>query len=79
MLIDAQTPEQIARYYSACIDSVWMINDAISKPDQYANDPTVIKRNVKYLVLMSSASFWTTEDMGSINTAIAAGNLAMNG
>ena len=74
-----QTPEQIAKHYSACLVSVWMIDDAIANPERYAGDDTVIQRNVFHLEVMRQASFWTDEDMAPIDAAIAAGNAAMAG
>ena len=73
---DQLTPERIAKHYSACLDSVWVINDAIANPDKYVDDDTVIQRNVQHLEGMRSADFWTTEDMTPIDAAIAAGNAA---
>jgi len=73
---DQLTPERIAKHYSACLDSVWVINDAIANPDKYAGDDTVIQRNVQHLEGMRSADFWTTEDMAPIDAAIAAGKAA---
>lgn len=75
--MDEQTPEQIAKHYSACLDSVWVINDAIANPNRYAGDDTVIQRNVQHLEGMLKAPFWTTEDMAPITAAIAAGNAAI--
>lgn len=74
---EEQTPEQIAKHYSACLDSVWVINDAIANPNRYAGDDTVIQRNVQHLEGMLKAPFWTTEDMAPINAAVAAGNSAL--
>ena len=74
---DQLTPERIAKHYSACLDSVWVINDAIANPDKYAGDDTVIQRNVQHLEGMRRAEFWTTEDMTPIDEAIAAGNAAL--
>jgi hypothetical protein len=71
------TPEEIAKHYSACLDSVNVINDAIAKPEIVESDPTVIERNVVHLEGMRTAEFWTTEDMAPIDAAIAAGNAAM--
>ena len=73
---DQPTPERIAKHYSACLDSVWVINDAIAKPDRYTGDDTVIERNVQHLEAMRRADFWTDEDMTPIDEAIAAGNAA---
>ena len=73
---DELTPERIAKHYSACLDSVYVVNDAITNPDKYVGDDTVIQRNVEHLEVMRSADFWTTEDMAPIDAAIAAGNAA---
>ena len=73
------TTEQIAQHYSACLDSVWVINDAIANPAKYAADDTVIQRNVQHLEGMRNAPFWTDEDMAPIDAAIAAGNAALAG
>lgn len=73
------TAEQIAQHYSACLDSVWVINDAIANPAKYAADDTVIQRNVQHLEGMRNAPFWTDEDMAPIDAAIAAGNAALAG
>jgi hypothetical protein len=71
------TPEQIAQHYSACLDSVMVVNDAIANPNRYTGDDTVIDRNVKHLEGMRPAPFWTDEDMAPIDAAIAAGNTAL--
>jgi len=71
---DQLTSEQIAKHYSACLDSVSVINDAIANPDRYTTDDTVIERNVQHLEGMRKADFWTDEDMAPIDAAIAAGN-----
>ena len=74
---DQLTPERIAKHYSACLDSVWVVNDAIANPDRYLGDDTVIDRNVKHLEGMRQADFWTAEDMAPIDAAIAAGNATL--
>tara|TARA_B110000285_G_scaffold142207_1_gene158989 strand:- start:52 stop:279 length:228 start_codon:yes stop_codon:yes gene_type:complete len=70
------TAEQIAQHYSAAMDSVNLINSVIADPDKYANDETVLDRNVDHLKIVVAWSFWTTEDMAPINAAIAAGEAA---
>jgi hypothetical protein len=67
------TEEEIARHYSAMLDSVWIINDALENPEKYESDDTLIARNVEHLKLMKAKDFWTTEDMTSVDAAIAAG------
>ena len=74
---EQMTPERIAKHYSACLDSVWVMNDAIANPDRYTGDDTVIQRNVRHLEGMRNADFWTDEDMTPIDDAIAAGNAAL--
>jgi hypothetical protein len=76
---DQLTPERIAKHYSACLDSVMVINDAIADPEKYAGDDTVVQRNVTHLEGMRAADFWTDEDMAPIDAAIAAGNAALAG
>ena len=73
---DELTPERIAKHYSACLDSVWVVNDAIANPDKYTGDDTVIDRNVQHLEGMRKANFWTDEDMTPIDEAITAGKAA---
>ena len=74
---DQLTPERIAKHYSACLGSVWVVNDAIANPDKYAGDDSVIQRNVQHLEGMRNADFWTAEDMAPIDAAIAAGTAAI--
>lgn len=76
---DELTPERIAKHYSACLDSVNLINAVLADPDAYVGDPTVLERNVVHLEGMRNADFWTTEDMSPIDAAIAAGRAAMAG
>ena len=70
---DELTPEQIAQHYSAAMDSVNLINAVVASPDDYADDETILERNVGHLKIVVDWDFWTTEDMTPINDAIAAG------
>lgn len=72
------TAEEIAKHYSACLDSVWVINDAIANPSRYTEDDTAIERNVQHLEGLRNAPFWTNEDMTPIDAAITAGHAALN-
>lgn len=65
------TAEEIAQHYSAAMDSVNLINAVIAAPADYANDETVIRRNVDHLKIVVGWSFWTDEDMTPLNAAIA--------
>lgn len=69
------TQQEIAKHYSACLDSVFVITDALSNPGKYAGDDTAVKRNVDHLIGMRIAPFWTTEDFTEIDAAIAAGSV----
>jgi hypothetical protein len=66
-----QTAEQIAQHYSAMGDSVWLINAIIAGETQ--GDKATVERNVAHLELMTAKDYWTNEDMGAVNAAIAAG------
>jgi hypothetical protein len=75
--VNPPTTEQIAQHYTAMLDSVALINAVISgsdvscKTDQERKD--CVDRNVRHLEIMRPSDFWTTEDMTSIDAAIAAG------
>jgi hypothetical protein len=65
------TAEQIAKCYSACLDSVAIITDALNNPEKYADDTGVIERNVEHLELKVAETFWTDEDMTPITDVIS--------
>ena len=69
MIIDNQTPEQIAKHYSAAMDSVNLIN--AGKPtDMTAEDwADCLSRNKEHLVIMLAKDFWTTEDLAPLQAA----------
>ena len=81
MTDDVYTPteEEIAQHYSACMDSVNLINAVVADPDAYADDETVLQRNVQHLEGMVNYTHWTDEDMTPLNDAISAGNAAIAG
>jgi hypothetical protein len=71
MTIEAQTPtaEQIAKHYSACLDSVALIN--AGQPEGVSDEDwaDTVARNKEHLVLMLAKDFWTTEDLTAIRAA----------
>ena len=69
--MEQQTAEQIAQHYKAMGDSVWLINAIIAGETE--GDKDTVERNVAHLELMLAKDFWTNEDMGAVNAAIAAG------
>jgi len=70
------TAEDVARHYSASMDSVNLINAVIAAPDNYTDDPTVLQRNIDHLKGTLVRDIWTTEDMTPFTDAIAAGEAA---
>jgi len=71
-----ETPEEIAQHYSSAMESVNLINAVIADPDAYANDETVMQRNVGHLELVIDWTFWTDEDLSPFTDAIAAAEAA---
>ena len=71
--LDTPTAEQIARHYSAAMDSVNLINDLLTKADRTDEENDRIARNVEHLEIMVAKNFWTTEDLTPLTDAIAAG------
>jgi hypothetical protein len=72
-IIETPTAEQIARHYSAALDSVRLINKLVAKETRTATEVDTIERNVEHLELMVAKTFWTTEDLTPLQNAIAAG------
>ena len=70
-IIDQPTAEQIAKHYSAAMDSVNLIN--AGKPESMtAEDWTAcLARNKEHLQIMLAKDFWTTEDLTPLRTASA--------
>jgi RecA/RadA recombinase len=71
---ETPTAEQIAKHYSAAMDSVNLINDLLAKTDRTDEENDHISRNVEHLEIMVAKDFWTTEDLTPLENAIAAGN-----
>ena len=70
------TQEQIAKHYSAAMDSVNFINELIA--GQHDERMTAeekadaIQRNKDHLKIMVAKDFWTTEDLTPFQNAINA-------
>ena len=69
---EVETPEQIARHYTSAMDSVTLLEKVAADPAAYANDETVVERNVEHLKLVVEWDFWTDEDLAPFHNAIAA-------
>ena len=63
------TPEQIAKHYSAAMDSVNLING--SKPENMtdADWADCLSRNKEHLKIMLAKDYWTTEDLAPLQAA----------
>ena len=61
--------EEIARHYSAALDSVNLING--TKPEFISEDEwdATIERNKEHLRLMLAKDFWTKEDLSPLEDA----------
>jgi hypothetical protein len=68
---NVKTPEEIARHYRSAMDSVILLERVAADPDAYADDTTVVSRNVEHLQLVVGWDFWTDEDLTPFHTAIA--------
>mgnify|MGYP003118255567 FL=1 len=68
------TAEQIAKHYSACLDSVDLINALMAQDSRTTEEQDTVDRNVDHLEIMVAKDFWTTEDMTPLNNAITAGS-----
>lgn len=71
MELDQPTPEDIARNYSAALDSVTLINSTKPEFTTDADWADTIKRNKEHLEIMLAKTYWTTEDLTPLQDAIA--------
>ena len=71
MINETLTPEQIAKHYSAAMDSVNLIN--AGKPENMTAEDWAdcLSRNKEHLVIMLAKDFWTTEDLAPLQAASA--------
>lgn len=71
MTIETQTPtaEEIARHYSAAMDSVNLINAGQPEVMEDAEWADTVARNQEHLVIMLAKDFWTTEDLAPLQAA----------
>ena len=73
MTIETQTPtaEEIARHFSACMDSVNLLNAGQPEGMEDADWADTVARNKEHLVIMLAKDFWTTENLTPLRTASA--------
>jgi len=63
------TAEQIAKHYSAAMDSVNLINAGQPEDMTDADWADTLKRNRDHLVIMLAKDYWTTEDLTPLQQA----------
>ena len=61
--------QQIAQHYSACMDSVNLIN--AGQPEKMTDEDWAdcLSRNKEHLKIMLAKDFWTTEDLEPLRDA----------
>ena len=68
------TAEEIAKHYSAAMDSVNLVNALMAQDSRDEEEQDKVARNVQHLQIMVAKDFWTTEDLTPLNNAITAGS-----
>jgi hypothetical protein len=63
------TAEEIARHYSAAMDSVNLINGDKPEGMEDVDWADTIARNKEHLKIMLAKDFWTTEDLAPLQAA----------
>ena len=73
MTIETQTPsaEEIARHYSAAMDSVNLINAGQPEGMTAEDWADTVERNREHLKIMLAKDFWTSEDLAPLQAASA--------
>ena len=61
--------QQIAKHYSAAMDSVALINAGKPEGMTDADWADCLSRNKEHLVIMLAKDFWTTEDLAPLQAA----------
>jgi len=65
------TEEQIAKHYSAAMDSVNLINAGQPEGMTAEDWADCLSRNKEHLKIMLAKDFWTTENLTPLRTASA--------
>ena len=66
------TAEQIAKHYSAAMDSVNLINAGQPEDMTDADWADTLKRNRDHLVIMLAKDYWTNENLTPLQQAAGA-------
>ena len=70
-IVEQPTAEEIARHYSAAMDSVNLINAGQPEGMDDADWADCLARNKEHLNIMLAKDFWTTEDLSPLQAAAA--------
>jgi len=68
-MIELTLEQQIARHYSAAMDSVNLINGGKPEDMTDADWADCLSRNKEHLKIMLAKDFWTTEDLTPLQQA----------
>jgi len=68
-MIELTPEQQIAQHYSACMDSVNLINAGQPEGMDDAEWADCLARNKEHLRIMITKDFWTTEDLTPLQDA----------
>jgi hypothetical protein len=68
-MIELTLEQQIAKHFSACMDSVNLINAGQPESMTAEDWADCVERNKAHLVIMLAKDFWTTEDLTAIRAA----------
>ena len=69
--VEQPTAEEIARHYSAAMDSVNLINGEKPEAMDAQEWADCLKRNAEHLSIMVGKTWWTGQDMAPLQAAIA--------
>ena len=69
--ITTPTAEEIARHYSAAMDSVNLINAGQPEKMSAEDWADTVARNKEHLKIMLAKTYWTTENLTPLQTASA--------
>jgi hypothetical protein len=69
--INTPTAEEIAKHYSAAMDSVNLINGGKPERMEDTDWADCVARNKEHLKIMLAKDFWTTEDLSPLQAAAA--------
>jgi hypothetical protein len=67
--IEQPTAEQIAKHYSACLDSVHLIQNGKPEKMEDSEWQDCLARNKEHLKIMLAKDYWTTENLKPLQDA----------